>query len=147
VLQVAIDDGEGEHVITNSNFRYLYWNVKQQLVHHTVTGCNMRAGDLLGSGTISGPVRYTSFACVVEWYSLCGCALQEVGNFGSMLELSWKGSREVPLGDSGKVRKFLKDGDTVVVKGYCQGAGYRVGFGRASGKVLPAKPYKAASAE
>lgn len=105
--------------LSESNFRYLYWNVKQQLVHHTVTGCNMRPGDLLGSGTISGPER---------------------ANFGSMLEISWKGSMPVTLPD-GSQRKFLADGDTVVMRGYCQGDGYRVGFGEAAGKVLPATPY------
>lgn len=75
----------------------MYWSMKQQLAHHTVSGCNMQAGDLLGSGTISGPTQ---------------------DSFGSMLELCWKGTREVPLGD--ETRKFLRDGDTVVMTGvYC----------------------------
>lgn len=108
--------------ISVSNLRYLYWNPRQQLVHHTVTGCPMTAGDLLGSGTISGPTQ---------------------DSLGSMLELSWRGSREVNLNQSTEtpspaVRKFLKDGDTVIMTGYAQGDGYRIGFGEVTGKILPA---------
>jgi opacity protein-like surface antigen len=106
--------------ISVSNLKYLYWNFKQQLVHHSVTGCNMQPGDLLGSGTISGPTP---------------------DSMGSMLEASWRGSREIPLANSTEtppVRKFIKDGDTVIMSGYAQGSGYRIGFGSVSGKVLPA---------
>jgi maleylacetoacetate isomerase len=106
--------------ICNSNLKHMYWSSAQQLVHHSVTGCPMRAGDLLASGTISG---------------------KEQHNFGSMLELSWKGSREIEL-DGGEVRKFLKDGDAVIMKGWCQREGMgRVGFGQCSGKILPAIPF------
>jgi len=116
-LSVAIQpENRKPSTVTNSNFRHLYWNMRQQLVHHTVTGCNMQPGDLLGSGTISGKAE---------------------NNFGSMLELSWSGSKDVPLGD-GETRKFLKDGDNVIMQGYCQGDGYRIGFGDCSGKILPA---------
>jgi fumarylacetoacetase len=102
--------------VCRSNFTNLYWNAAQQLVHHSVTGCVMQAGDLLGSGTISG---------------------SSPDAFGSMLELSWKGTKEVVVGD--EVRKFLKDGDTVVMKGFCDKTGHgRVGFGECTGKVLPA---------
>merc|ERR1712130_345281 len=104
-------------VVSKSNFKYMYWTMKQQLVHHTVTGCNMRPGDLLASGTISGP---------------------EPGSFGSMLELSWRGAKTVPLGSSGQERKFLQDGDTVKMVGVCRGAGFTIGFGEVSGEVLPA---------
>jgi fumarylacetoacetase len=104
-------------VISRSNFKYMYWNHKQQLVHHTVTGCNMRPGDLLGSGTISGSDR---------------------SMFGSMLELCWKGTKEIDCGNNGTIRKFLKDGDEVIMSGHCQGQGYRVGFGSVTGKILPA---------
>ena len=97
----------------------MYWNHRQQLVHHAVTGCNMRAGDLCGSGTISTGDK------------------AENGTYGSMLELCWAGSREVQL-TAGVTRKFLKDGDDVVMRGYCQGDGYKVGFGVCRGKVLPA---------
>jgi fumarylacetoacetase len=118
-LTVALqpENDSAAHVITNSNFRNMYWNMKQQLVHHTVTGCNMQPGDLLASGTISG---------------------QSEDSFGSMLELSWQGKREIKLGDTGNVRKFIQDGDTVRVRGFCQGDGYRIGFGACDGKVLPA---------
>ncbi|KAF4143327.1 Fumarylacetoacetate (FAA) hydrolase family [Phytophthora infestans] len=116
-VSVKPEGSDQAYTITKSNFRNMYWNMKQQLVHHTVTGCNMRPGDLLGSGTISGSTD---------------------DSLGSMLELSWQGSREVALGDSGTTRKFLHDGDTVAVTGFCQGNGYRIGFGPCEGKVLPA---------
>merc|ERR1719422_222674 len=117
-LEVAIKPPTSEAtVVSKSNFRYMYWTMKQQLVHHTVTGCNMRPGDLLASGTISGP---------------------EPGSFGSMLELSWRGAKTVSLGSSGHERKFLQDGDTVKMIGVCKGAGFTMGFGEVSGVVLPA---------
>uniref|UniRef100_H2NP00 Fumarylacetoacetase n=2 Tax=Pongo abelii TaxID=9601 RepID=H2NP00_PONAB len=102
--------------ICKSNFKYMYWTMLQQLTHHSVNGCNLQPGDLLASGTISGP---------------------EPENFGSMLELSWKGTKPIDLGN-GQTRKFLLDGDEVIITGYCQGDGYRVGFGQCAGKVLPA---------
>jgi fumarylacetoacetase len=119
-LQVTI---KGENmmdaeVVSKSNLANMYWNMKQQLVHHSITGCNMQAGDLLGSGTISGATQ---------------------DSFGSMLELCWKGTREVKLGESGEVRKFLKDGDYVAMSGICQKEGVgSVGFGSVGGKLLPA---------
>ncbi|XP_061451257.1 fumarylacetoacetase [Rhineura floridana] len=103
--------------ICRSNFKYMYWTMKQQLAHHTINGCNLRPGDLLASGTISGP---------------------DPESFASMLELSWKGTKAIDLGN-GQSRKFLQDGDEVIITGYCQGDGYRVGFGKCSGKVLPAR--------
>eukprot|EP00063_Salmo_salar_P008255 XP_013983090.1 PREDICTED: fumarylacetoacetase [Salmo salar] len=102
--------------ICKSNFKYMYWTMKQQLAHHTVNGCKVRPGDLLASGTISGP---------------------DPDSFGSMLELSWKGSKTVDLG-GGETRTFLKDGDDVTLTGYCEGNGYRVGFGPCAGTILPA---------
>uniref|UniRef100_A0A673KC91 Fumarylacetoacetase n=1 Tax=Sinocyclocheilus rhinocerous TaxID=307959 RepID=A0A673KC91_9TELE len=96
--------------------QYMYWSMKQQLAHHTVNGCNVRPADLLASGTISGP---------------------DPESFGSMLELSWRGSKNIDLGD-GETRTFLKDGDEVTLSGYCEGRGYRVGFGLCEGKILPA---------
>lgn len=116
-VQIQGENMSKAETVSKSNFRNLYWNVKQQLVHHSVTGCNMQPGDLLGSGTISGTPQTS---------------------FGSMLELCWKGTREVPLGDSGEVRKFLRDGDTVTMTGFCEKDGVRVGFGSAGGKILPA---------
>ncbi|KAJ7396844.1 Fumarylacetoacetase [Pitangus sulphuratus] len=117
-LFVAIK-GEGMNTpttICRSNFKHMYWTMKQQLAHHSINGCNLRPGDLLASGTISGP---------------------EPESFGSMLELSWNGTKEIPLG-SGQSRKFLQDGDEIILTGYCQGNGFRVGFGQCSGKILPA---------
>ncbi|XP_056267993.1 fumarylacetoacetase isoform X1 [Pseudoliparis swirei] len=102
--------------ICKSNFKYMYWTMKQQLAHHTVSGCNLRPGDLLASGTISGP---------------------DPESFGSMLELSWRGSKNVDLG-GGETRTFLRDGDEVTITGYGQGDGYRVGFGPCMGTILPA---------
>ncbi|HLA87947.1 MAG TPA: fumarylacetoacetase [Anaerolineales bacterium] len=107
--------GEPE-IISKSNLKYIYWSIVQQLTHHTVTGCNMRTGDLCGTGTISGPTA---------------------DSYGSMLELTWRGEKPIVLPNS-EYRKFLEDGDTIVMKGYCQGDGYRVGFGELVGKILPA---------
>lgn len=120
-LEVAIKPGGSSKasVVTKSNFKYMYWTMKQQLAHHTISGCNLRAGDLLGSGTISGP---------------------SPDAYGSMLELSWRGSRTIDLGD-GVTRKFLQDDDEVIMSGYCQRPGApRIGFGQCVGKVLPALP-------
>jgi len=102
--------------ISRSNMKHLYWSMEQMLAHHTVTGCNMRTGDLCGTGTISGPIE---------------------DSYGSMLELTWRGEKPIQL-SNGETRKFLQDGDTVTMKGYCQGDGYRVGFGEVTGKILPA---------
>ncbi|XP_066988037.1 fumarylacetoacetase [Macrobrachium rosenbergii] len=119
-LEVGIKPDGSDHtgVVCKSNFRYMYWTMKQQLAHHTITGCNVRPGDLMASGTISGPTEES---------------------FGSMLELSWRGSKTVDIGTNA-TRKFLQDGDEVIINGYCQGKGYRVGFGQCTGKVLPAHP-------
>lgn len=106
--------------VCKSNFKHMYWTMKQQLAHHTVTGCNLNPGDLLGSGTISGPTE---------------------DSYGSMLELCWKGTKQVPLAN-GETRTFLRDEDEVVMRGYCQAQGCRVGFGECKGVVLPAHPLK-----
>lgn len=103
--------------VCRSNFKYMYWNIAQQLAHHTVNGCNINVGDMMASGTISGPTE---------------------DSYGSMLELSWKGSKPVKL-DSGEERKFIEDGDTVILKGYAEKEGVRVGFGEVRSKLLPAK--------
>jgi fumarylacetoacetase len=103
--------------ISDSNFKYLYWNIAQQLAHHTITGCNLRTGDLLASGTISGP---------------------EKENRGCLLELTWKGTEPINL-PNGEERTFLQDGDEIIIKGYCQGDGYRIGFGEVMGKIIPAE--------
>lgn len=102
--------------ISRTNFRYLYWNMAQQLAHHTATGCNLRPGDLLASGTISGPTP---------------------DSWGSLLELAWGGTRPITL-PTGETRTFLEDGDRLTLTGWCQGDGYRVGFGKVTGQVLAA---------
>jgi fumarylacetoacetase len=106
--------------ISETNMRFLYWSMAQQLAHHTVGGCNLRTGDLLASGTISGPTPDTR---------------------GSMLELSWKGTEPVRLNDD-ESRSFLEDGDELTLRGWAQGDGYRVGFGEVRGTVLPAREVK-----
>jgi fumarylacetoacetase len=117
-LQVAIRPESGEEsIVCNSNFKYMYWNMAQQLAHHTVNGCNVRGGDLLGSGTISGPTP---------------------DSYGSMLELAWKGTKPVQMSD-GTERKFIKDGDTVTMRGFCQNDKIRLGFGEVTSKLLPSK--------
>ena len=103
--------------VSHSNFKHLYWTMPQQLAHHTVNGCNINSGDLMGSGTISGPTE---------------------DSFGSMLELSWRGAKTVKLED-GEERKFINDHDTVIMTGHCFNGVTRIGFGEVSSKVLPAK--------
>ncbi|XP_064387845.1 fumarylacetoacetase-like isoform X2 [Halichondria panicea] len=117
-LEVALTtkDLTTPFTISKTSSKNLYWSMKQQLAHHSVTGCNMNPGDLCGSGTISG---------------------KSPDSYGSMLELSWKGTKPISL-PNGETRKFLQDGDTVIMTGYCQGPGYRVGFGQVTGTVLPA---------
>lgn len=117
-LEVAIQTADGlESTVSKSNFRHLYWTMVQQLAHHTVGGCNVRVGDMLASGTISGPSE---------------------SSFGSMLELSWGGSKKVALAN-GESRTFIEDGDTVVMRGYGEKDGQRIGFGEVRTQVLPAK--------
>jgi fumarylacetoacetase len=116
-LEVGIEpEGQLETVVCRSNMKYLYWNVKQQLAHHTVNGCNMQVGDMYGSGTISGPKE---------------------SEFGSMLELAWRGTKPIPMKGGGE-RKFILDGDTVIMRGHAEKNGVRVGFGEVKAKVLPA---------
>lgn len=117
-LQVAITpEASQETIVCNSNFKYMYWNMAQQLAHHTVNGCNVRGGDLLGSGTISGPTP---------------------DSYGSMLELAWKGTKPVAMLD-GSERKFIQDGDTVTMRGFCKNDKVRIGFGEVASKLLPSK--------
>jgi fumarylacetoacetase len=105
------------HTITRTNFRNLYWSVSQQLAHHTVGGCNLQPGDLLASGTISG---------------------ENEESRGCMLELTWRGANPLKLPND-ETRKWLEDGDALAITGWCQGDGYRVGFGEVSGKIFPAR--------
>lgn len=117
-LEVGIQPEKGEETtVCLCNFKHMYWNMAQQLAHHTVNGCNINIGDMMASGTISG---------------------KEEKSFGSMLELSWGGTKSIKLKD-GSERKFIDDGDTVTMKGYAQNGDIRVGFGEVTTKVLPAK--------
>lgn len=112
-LEAAV---QGE-VVGRTNARNLYWSLAQMVAHHSSNGCNLRPGDLFGTGTISGTMA---------------------GSYGSLLELTWGGARPLTLAD-GSTRAFLNDGDEVVLRGYAQGAGYRVGFGVARGRISPAR--------
>ncbi|MDA9666046.1 fumarylacetoacetase [Bacteroidota bacterium] len=117
-LTVAIQTENGaKKVVTNSNYKHMYWNMNQQLAHHTVNGCNVNCGDMLASGTISGPNE---------------------GSFGSMLEISWKGTKPVKMPD-GSERKFIQDGDSVIFNGRAKNKEFNIGFGELISKVLPPK--------
>lgn len=116
-LEVAIQpENAQETVVSRSNFKYMYWSMAQQLAHHTINGCRVNSGDMMGSGTISGPTE---------------------DSYGSMLELSWGGQKPLQLND-GSERKFINDNDTVIIRGYCQKENLRIGFGEVSSKLLPA---------
>ncbi|MDH3323900.1 MAG: fumarylacetoacetase [Flavobacteriaceae bacterium] len=117
-LQAAIKPKkQKETVVSNTNFKYMYWTMNQQLAHQTVNGCNVRTGDLYGSGTISGPTS---------------------DSYGSMLELTWKGTKPIKMSD-GTERKFINNGDTVILRGYCENDTVRIGFGECKGKIRKAK--------
>jgi fumarylacetoacetase len=112
-VDITTSGGQTE-TVSRSNFKYMYWNMCQQLAHHTINGCNVQVGDLYASGTISG---------------------KEPSAYGSMLELSWRGSKPLTMPD-GSERKFLLDGDTVTLRGYGHKDGLRIGFGEASGTIV-----------
>lgn len=116
ILEVAVQpENSSETVVCRSNFKYMYWNVNQQLAHHTINGCNIQVGDLYASGTISGP---------------------SPGSYGSMLELSWNGQKPLTMPD-GSERIFINDNDTVIMRGHTEKDGVRIGFGSCKGKILP----------
>lgn len=119
-LSVDLKTDKSTTTICKTNYKYLYWTPKQQLAHHTVTGCNINPGDLMASGTISG---------------------RSVSSYGSMLELSWKGTRLVSLEDGGH-RKFLLDGDEIIIRGYAKKKNTRIGFGTCTGKLCAAELHK-----
>jgi fumarylacetoacetase len=116
-LEVLLEPAEGETAtLSRTNAKYLYWNVAQQLAHHTVNGCNVQVGDMYASGTISGP---------------------SPGSYGSLLELTFNGQKPLHLPGGGE-RRFLEDGDTVIMKAHAEKDGVRIGFGPCTGKLLPA---------
>jgi fumarylacetoacetase len=117
-LEVLIRTPDGtENSICKSNYKYMYWTMEQQLAHHTVNGCNINVGDMMASGTISGP---------------------EEGSFGSMMEITWRGTKPLKMKD-GSERKFINDGDAVIIRGYAEKNGVRIGFGDCESTVLPTK--------
>ena len=115
-LEVYIEpENVAASLVSKSNFKYMYWSMSQQLTHHTSNGCRINSGDMMGSGTISGPTP---------------------DSFGSMLELTWGGKNPIKMND-GSERKFINDNDTVIMKGFCENSSVRIGFGEVSSKLLP----------
>ena len=115
-VELMPENSDSATVVCETNFKYMYWSMAQQLTHHTITGCKVEVGDMMGSGTISGPTP---------------------DSYGSMLEIAWNATKPVTL-TGGATRSFIEDGDTVIMKGYSEKDGIRVGFGEVRGKVLPA---------
>ena len=115
-VEIQPENDDQSDVICTTNFKYMYWSMAQQLTHHTIAGCNLQVGDLMGSGTISGPTP---------------------DSYGSLLEITWNATKPLTL-SNGEQRNFIQDGDTVIMKGYCEKDDLRIGFGEVSGKILPA---------
>ena len=115
-VEIQTEGSEQTDVISQTNFKYMYWSMAQQLTHHTIAGCNLQVGDLMGSGTISGSAPES---------------------YGTLLEITWNNTKPLTL-CNGEQRSFIQDGDTLTMKGYCEKDGLRIGFGEVSGKVLPA---------
>lgn len=124
-VELQAKDAPQADVICQTNFKYMYWSMAQQLTHHTISGCNLQVGDLMGSGTISGPTP---------------------DSYGSLLELTWNATKPLNL-SNGEQRGFLADGDTLMMKGYCQKDGLRIGFGEVTGQILPALTFDFADTE
>lgn len=117
-LDVYLTPKNGQETkICSSNYKYMYWTMEQQLAHHTVNGCNVNVGDMMASGTISGP---------------------SPSEYGSLMELTWRGTKPIKLND-GTERKFVNDDDTITIKGYCKKDNIRIGFGECKATLLPAK--------
>ena len=117
ILPTAIGTEKAEEtLVSHSNYKFMYWTMEQQLAHHTINGCNINIGDMMASGTISGPTP---------------------DSYGSMMEITWRGTKPLKLKD-GTERKFINDNDTVIMRGYCEKNGVKIGFGECKGKVLPA---------
>ena len=118
-VEIQPENDDQSDVICTTNFKYMYWSMAQQLTHHTIAGCNLQVGDLMGSGTISGPTP---------------------DSYGSLLEITWNATKPLTL-SNGEQRNFIQDGDTVIMKGYCEKDDLRIGFGEVSGKILPAMDF------
>ena len=115
-VEIQAEGAVQADVISETNFKYMYWSMAQQLTHHTIAGCNVQVGDLMGSGTISGPTP---------------------NSYGSLLEITWNATKPLTL-SNGEERSFIQDGDTLIMKGFCEKGGLRIGFGEVTGKVRPA---------
>ena len=115
-VEIQTEHATQADIICETNFKYMYWSMAQQLTHHTIAGCNTQVGDLMGSGTISGPTP---------------------NSYGSLLEITWNATKPLTL-TNGETRTFIQDGDTLIMKGYCQNNNLRIGFGEVVGKILPA---------
>lgn len=115
-VEIQPENSDQADVICETNFKYMYWSMAQQLAHHTIAGCNVQVGDLMGSGTISGSTP---------------------DSYGSLLEITWNATKPLTL-SNGEQRTFIQDGDTVIMKGHCEKDGLRIGFSAVSGKILPA---------
>lgn len=115
-VEICPENTDQPNTICKTNFKYMYWSMAQQLTHHTIAGCNVQVGDLMGSGTISGPTA---------------------DSYGSLLEITWNATKPLTL-SNGEQRTFIEDHDSVIMKGYCEKDGLRIGFGEVRGKVLPA---------
>ncbi|QXW25153.1 fumarylacetoacetase [Acinetobacter johnsonii] len=115
-VEIQANGADQADVISETNFKYMYWSMAQQLTHHTIAGCNVQVGDLMGSGTISGPTP---------------------NSYGSLLEITWNAAKPLTL-SNGEERSFIQDGDTLIMKGFCEKGGLRIGFGEVTGKVRPA---------
>ena len=115
-VEIQANGADQADVISETNFKYMYWSMAQQLTHHTIAGCNVQVGDLMGSGTISGPTP---------------------NSYGSLLEITWNAAKPLTL-SNGEERSFIQDGDTLIMKGFCERGGLRIGFGEVTGKVRPA---------
>ncbi|RZG67737.1 fumarylacetoacetase [Acinetobacter bouvetii] len=115
-VEIQADGADQADVISETNFKYMYWSMAQQLTHHTIAGCNVQVGDLMGSGTISGSTP---------------------NSYGSLLEITWNATKPLTL-SNGEERSFIQDGDTLILKGFCEKGGLRIGFGEVTGKVRPA---------
>ena len=113
-VSITPEDSNIESIVCNSNFKYMYWNMCQQLAHHTINGCNVKAGDLMASGTISGPKE---------------------NEYGSMFELSWAGKKSIIINDN-QERKFINDNDTVIMRGFNNKQSVRIGFGEVKNKIV-----------
>lgn len=153
-LVLSASEAQDFHTICRSNMKYMYWSITQQLAHHTINGCNLRTGDLAGTGTLSGLVRLrllgVTIPCLFKGRKIANRSHPSLPNqdktsFGSLLELTWSGANELEIPRSAATpedvikRKFIEDGDAILMTGWCEATdgSYRIGFGDCVGTLLP----------